>query len=370
MKKLICLIVLILAVITAPVTALSVDEEASVGDSISREFFSSLDPDILNSLEENELDTLDPDIIFTKGADNIKNYFSKTLIEKIKDCAAWFFTVLCILMILSILASSFDFSSSGDAFSLMSTVILSVVTIDKIALLINCVISAVDLNGKLMLCFVPVFTLLVSLSGNPASALTYNSLVLLFGELMSSFIDKFFISFIGAYFALSIAFSFYGGMNLNRFVNSVNRTVTFILGFSASMFTGFISLKNVLAFSTDSISAKGVKFLISSMIPVIGPSLSDAYSTILGSIHLIKGSLGAVGIFAAVIINIPPLTEGAVYCFSLSVLSGVAEMLGLVRSSETLRCFSSCVRILLLVSLFQLFILVVSTGIMLSIRGV
>ncbi len=370
MKRIVYLIVLLLLCVVLSVTAFSVGFETELEESINHDFFSSLDPDVLKELEDNSLDTLNPDIIFTKGADSVKSYFAETLIEKIKGSGAWFFTALSILMILGVISSAFDFSSAGDVFSLLSTVVLSVVTVEKIGLLTNCVISAVALNGKLMLCFIPAFTLLVSLSGNPASALTYNSLVLLFGELMSSFIDNFFVSFIGAYFALSIAFSFYGGMNLNRFVNSVNRIVTFVLGFSASMFTGFLSLKNILAFSTDSISVKGVKFLIGSMVPVIGPSLSEAYSTILGSIHLMKGSLGAVGIFASIIINIPPLAEGAVYCLSLSVLSGIAEMLGLARGSETLRCFSSCVRILLLVSLFQLFILIVSTGIMLTLKGV
>ncbi len=370
MKRIIYLTVLLLCFFSLSVTAMSAGVESELENSIDRDFFSSLDPEISRALEENFLDTLDPDIIFSKGTDSIKSYFSETLIEKVKGCGVWFFTVLSILMLLSVFTSAFDFSSSGDVFSLLSAVVLSVVTVEKIGLLISCVVSAVNLNGKLMLCFVPVFTLLVSLSGNPASALTYNSLVLLFGELMSSFIDGYFVGFIGAYFALSIAFSFYGGINLNRFVNSVNRTVTFILGFLASMFTGFLSLKNIIAYSTDSLSVKGVRFLISSMIPVIGTSLSDAYSTVLGSIHLMKGSLGAVGILAAVVINIPPLAEGAVYCFALSVLSGIAEMLGLVRASETLRCFSSCVRILLLVSVFQLFILIVSTGIMLALRGV
>ena len=370
MKKLIYIIFLLFFVYIFSVTATGAPYAAEFEEKIENEFYSSLDSEISSMLEENGLDALDSEVIFSKGTESIKNYFSETLLEKVRERGIWFFKVLSILMLLSVFSSAFDFSATADVFSLLSTVVLTLVTVDKIGLLINCVVSAVELNSKLMLCFVPVFTLIVSLSGNPSSALTYNSLVLLFSELMSSFVSNIFVSLIGAYFALSIAFSFYSGMNLNRFVNSVNRIVTFVLGFSASMFTGFLSLKNILAYSTDSLSVKGVKFLLSSMIPVIGPSLSDAYSTILGSIHLMKGSLGAVGIFAAVIINIPPLAEGAVYCFSLSVLSGIAEMLGLNRASETLRCFSGCVRILLLVSLFQLFILVISTGIMLTLKGV
>ena len=142
-----------------------------------------------------------------------------------------------------------------------------------------------------------------------------------------------------------------------------------ILGFAASMFTGFLSLKNILAYSTDSLSAKGVKFLINTLVPVIGSSLSDAYSAVLGSINLMKGTLGVIGVFALILINIPALCEGVIHYALMSLLSCFAEMLGLVRVSETLRCFSFCVRILLLVCLFQVFILLISTGVMMTLKG-
>lgn len=369
MKRFIYIVFVVFFISSLQLTVCSVDGGYDISAETEKKFFSSLDPEIYKKLEENGLTTLDHNSVFTKGIDGIKNYFSETLSEKIKGSGAWFLTLLSLLMILSVVSSAFDFSSYADVFSLFCAIILSVATIDKIVLIINCVVSSIALNSKLMLCFVPVFTLLVSLSGNPASALTYNSLMLFFCELMSALIEKYFLGVIGVYFALSIAFSFNGSINLNRFVNSVNRIVTFALGFLASTFTGFLSLKNIIDYSTDSVSVKGVKFLVSNMIPVIGPSLSDAYSTVLGTIHLMKGSLGAVGIFAVIIINIPALVEGAVYCFSLSLLSGVAEMLGLSRGAETLRSFSGCVRILLLVSLFQVFILIVSTGIMLTLKG-
>lgn len=367
MKKTICLIISVLLLFTFSVESSAADED--IRSRVEESFFGELDGEIGDILEENGIDSLDHGEIFSSGTDNIRDFFSDTLKEKLTADAGWFFLMLCLLMLMSIFSSLYDFSCSNDMFSLFTVLIISVTTVGKITSFVNCTVSAINLNSKLMLAFVPVFTLLISLSGNPSSALTYNSLVLFFCELMSAFINKIYLGIIGAYFSLSLAFSLNPNVNLNRFVNCVNRCVNLVLGFGASMLTGFLSLKNILAYSTDSLSVKGVKFLISSLIPVIGSSLGDAYSAVLGSINLMKGTLGVIGIFALVLINIPPLCEGVIHYVLMSLLSCVAEMLGLLRVSETLRCFSSCVRILLLVCLFQVFILLISTGIMLSLKG-
>lgn len=345
------------------------DENQNIHSAVEESFFSSLDGELSSVLEDFGIDMLDGEAVFSKGTENIKHFFSQTLKEKLSGAAGWFFLQLSLIMLLGVFSGMFDLSGNGDVLSILSAVIFTVGTVEKISGFINCTISAMELNGRFMLSFIPVFTLLVSLSGNPASALTYNSFVLFFSEVMSVVIDRYLVSVIGAYFALSISFSFNGSFNLGRFVNAVNRGVSFILGFGASMFTGFLSLKNILAHSTDSLSVKGIRFMLSSLVPVIGSSLSDAYSSVLGSINLMKSSLAVVGILALVIINIPAMTEGVIYFFLVSILSGVCEFFGLGRASEFLRSFSGCIRMLLLFCLFQLFILVISMGIMLTMKG-
>ena len=360
-----CTVITLLLTFSASAT----DENNEVESMLEESFFSSLDGELSSTLEDFGIDSLNGEAVFSKGTENIKKFFSETLKEKLTGAAGWFFVQLSLIMILSVFSGAFDLSGSDDMLSLLCAVIFTVSTVERLNVFINCTVSAMELNGRFMLSFIPVFTLLISLSGNPAGALTYNSFVLFFCELMSFAIDKLLVFFIGAYFALSISFSFNGSFNLGRFVNAVNRGVNFLLGITASMFTGFLSLKNVLSYATDSLSVKGIRFMLSSLVPVIGPSLSDAYSSVLGSINLMKSSLAVVGILALVIINIPALTEGIIYFFLISVLSGVCEMFSLNRASEFLRSFSGCIKILLLFCLFQLFILVISMGIMLSLRG-
>ncbi len=332
-------------------------------------FFDSLDGEVYDLLESFGLDSFDADSVFTNGTENIKSYFTDTLTEKLRQASGWFFLGVGMIMVLSIISGAFDFSLSGDAFSLFASAVICLVTVGKISSFLNCVLSCMSLNGKLMLSFIPVFALFISLSGNPASALTYNSFMLFFSETMSFFLENIFVSVIGFYFSLSIGLSFNPSINLNRFINGANRIFSLVLGLCATLFTGVLSVKNVLSAATDSISVKGVRFLIGNLVPVIGSSLSEAYSSVLGSINLMKSSLAVLGIFALVIINIPALTEGVIYFFLMTVLSCFAEITGLYRVSETFRSLASCVRLLLLVCLFQVFILIISIGIMLTVRG-
>lgn len=368
MKKLTAVLLILPLFLLFPLTAHCTDGTQALQD-IGEGFFAGLDGEVYSLLEELGLDSLDPDSLFSDGAENIRNYFTDTLRQKLQQASSWFFVGAAIIMLLGIINSAFDFSASNDAFSLFSSAAICLVTVGKISSFLSCVLSAMALNGKLMLSFIPVFALLVSLSGNGAAALTYNSLLLFFCECISFFLDNIFVSVVGAYFCLSIGFSFNPGINLNRFINGANRIFSLVLGFSATLFTGVLSLKSVFSAATDSLSVRGVRFLLGSLVPVIGPSLSEAYSSVLGSINLMKSSFCLLGIAGLVIISIPALTEGVIYFFLMTVLSCFAEVAGLYRVSELFRSLASCVKLMLLVCLFQVFILIISMGIMLTLRG-
>lgn len=369
MKKAVYLLLLCFFLFVLSFTAFCTGESYGIKEELEESFFGSVDNEVYEILEDFGLDSFDAENVFSRGIENIKTYFSDTLKDKLREISGWFFTLVSIILLMSIVSSAFDFSMSSDAFSLFTCAVICVATTGKISSFLNCVLSSMALNGKLMLSFIPVYALLISLSGNPTSALTYNSFLLFFCQAVNFFLDNIFVSITGTYFALSIAFSFNHAINLNRFINGANRIVSLVLGSSATLFTGLLSLKNVIAVSTDSLSVKGVRYLLSNLVPVIGSSLSEAYSSVIGSINLMKGSVAIIGIFALAILNIPALTEGVIYFFLMTLLSCISEVLALYRVSELLRAFAGCVKILLLVCLFQLFVLIISIGLMLTLRG-
>lgn len=340
----------------------------NLGEDIQNELNVIIDSDVKEVLNEIGITDFSPDKIFNISFENIANYFSETLKDKTVKYIRSFFSLLSIVIICSIFTCVFSFDKS-DRYSTICSIIIIISAVNLISSSVSATVSVLELSGKFALSFAPIYTLVISLSGNTASALTYNTFVVFLGELISYVISLGLSDFIGVYFCLGISFAMNETANISRYVSVINKVISTILGFAASIFTGFLSIRSVLSVTLDSVSVKGIRFLISSMIPVVGSSISDAYSSLVGSINLIKGSVAFVGIIVIIIINLPIILENLVAYVSFSMLSYMAEGFMSQRTADILRFFASGIRILLLLCLFEMFIIIITVGIMLSAKG-
>lgn len=330
------------------------------------ELFDIIDDDITDTLEDFGITSIDAQSIYDISLSSITSYFATDLSEKVSSVIKTFFNLFSVVLILAVLTSLFKGSDNQSYVSIVAVIIMILLMVDQINTCINTVLSVLSLSASFMLSFIPIFTVIISLSGNPTSALTYNSVVFIFAELISSFANYFAQNLMGAYFCISIAFSMNEAVNIGTFIKVINKCMSFTLGLIATIFTSFLSIKNVLSVSIDSVSVKGIRFLISSLIPVVGGAISDAYSSILGSLSLIKSSVAIIGILVITILNIPVIIETLLYYIALSILTFISDALQLGSVSDTLKCFSTGIRILLLLLIFEMFILIISTGIMVS----
>lgn len=369
MRRIIFTVVLIIMSFSFCTHSFAVDDSQSIAEKAGEELFSSIDYDIQKVLEDMGISEDTFGNISNFSMQNITDFFSQTLKEKIEKCLKDILFLLSVILIIGAITSLFLGEKNENMVSLLSCVIMVLLMVNLVKGSLSAAMSVLRLSGKFMLSFVPIYTMIISFAGNTASALTYNSLVMAFAELLSSFISYFSADLLGVFFCLAISFSMNEEININRFISAVNKTVSLVLGLLSGLFTGFLSIKGVLSVSLDSISVKGIKFLISSLIPIVGSAISDAYSSLVGSINLIKGSIAVVGILVIIIINLPVILETLIYYIAFSLLSNVSELLGNKRLGETLRCFSCGLRILLLLCVFEMFILIISTGIMLTLKG-
>ncbi len=339
-----------------------------ISDEISSELFSAMDGDVADILDSMGINSENFLSYQDASLSGIGNFFKTTLKDRALSCfkkTSSLFAVTLILCLVSLLMGDDD----KGYLSLISGCAVSLMSVSLIENCLSAAVSVLKLSGNFMIAFVPVYTAVISFSGGAASAFTYNSLVLFFAEAVSGIISSLTVDLTGIFFCLALAFSVGEAISLDRFLSFVNKAVGLVLGFFASVFAGLLSIKGVLCVAVDSVAVKGIRFLISSMIPVVGASISEAYSSVLGSINLIKGSVAAVGIVAVIIINLPVVTENLIYCTVFSFLGFMSESCGDGRTAGILRCFSGGIRILLLLCVFEMFLLIISTGIMLSIKG-
>lgn len=370
MKKLLTVFITLLILFSFTVFAEAFQADFdNLEESISEELLTSIDKDVISALEEMGIDIKKSLNINEFSLDNITAFFSATLKEKAENCISEIFTLFCVIMLCGAVSSLFTGNKNGSFFTQICVIILILLSVNMIGEALSATVSVLKLSGNFMLSFIPVYTLIISLTGNAASALTYNSLLMAFAEAFSSVIAYVLPDFIGVVLCLIISFSLNESISIGRLINAVNKTVSVVLGVSSGAFTGFLSLKNILSASLDSVSVKSIRFLISSLIPVIGSSISEAYSSLIGSINLIKGSVAIVGIVIILIINLPVLAQTLIYYLSFTALSYLSDSFSGVRVGETLRGISCAMRILMLLCVFEMFMLIISTGIMLSLKG-
>lgn len=338
-------------------------------ESVSEDIFESMTDDTRAAFNALGISDLSFDKLYKVSLKSLLTYFTPEIKDKLKNVFSSFFELFSTVLILSAFGVLTQGGGINNTLMLFGSAVIVLLTFGNISDVINSCLSVIKLSAGFMASYVPVFTLIISFSGNPASALVYNSFVLGLTEVMSVVIGGGLVDFIGCFLCLAISFSFNEILNTNKLINVANKITTIVLGISGSLFSGILTVKNIMAVSLDGLSVKGVRFLLSSFIPVIGSSISEAYSSVLGSINLIKGSVAAIGILAVVIINLPVIVEASMYYFSLSALSYIAEITGCNQISILFRAICCSVRIMLLIVIFQMFLLVISTGIMLTFRS-
>lgn len=336
---------------------------------ISDKLFSETDKEIAEVLEDFGIYSLDYDSIYNISFKNVFLYFKDSLEGYLRKGLKLFSEIFAVI----ILGGTVSLISGGNKYkNILNVLLIPVITlmlVDEINLCLSSALSLLKLNGNFMLSFVPVYAIVIAAAGNPATALTYNSFVLGFAESISALINYGLVDVVGCFFCLSIGFSVSRNINFSRFISAVNRFISFGLGLVSSVFASALSVKGIFASSADSITAKGIRFTVGSLIPVIGSAISEAYSTLIGSIGILKNSVAIIGIFAVVLINIPVVAELTIFNISLNSLSFISEIYDCAELSDALKAFACGIKIIGLLIIFEAFILIITTAIMLTFKG-
>ena len=142
-----------------------------------------------------------------------------------------------------------------------------------------------------------------------------------------------------------------------------------------SFFTVLImTSQSILSASEDSLSAKTIRFAISSSIPIVGGAVGDSLSTLSSSIDVIRKTVGTLGVLGILILMLYPLVslfamKLSVYlCEELSLLfsvSSVSILLGEIR-----KLLNMLIAVSVIVSLLSIFALSLYMLIPIAIGGV
>lgn len=289
-----------------------------------------LDYDAARFLEENGITPDDPSGILELTPKTVFSYMWEKLRHSAVQPVRIFGVMISVIILAAASGAASDAVSAGSekTFRLITVLIAVAVIIPPLEDCFRSAAATIERGGNFMLCYVPVFVGLCAASGNAASSVGYNMIVLLLAETAVKLSSMVIMPVISVCLSMNIIDAINPAFSLSSITGLFKKWTTFFLGFVMTVFSGLLSVQSIVGVSADTVGIKAAKFVVSNLIPVVGGAVADAYNTMRSGLGLLRGAAGAFGIIGLAVLLLPPLLE--IGCMYLAMTAGeaIAEMFG------------------------------------------
>lgn len=362
-----CLILLIIYLNTMAVSAS--DKSVTADDLFGFDISQAIPDETAELLELLDIDTVDFDAIFNVKAEDCVAVAKKLLTGGLESP---FKSLVRLIVIITLIAIFESFLPDDAGFRLTVEVVASLLctlsVIEPLSTAITSAVASISVSETFMLTLIPLLTAIVSLSGNPTLALSFQSIAFAAAQIISGIAESVIVPIVGAVLALDVTASVMPTFSLSGLTDFIKKTITSVLSIGASVFMSFLGIKGVLANAADTVAGKGIKMIISSAVPVVGGALSEAYSGIMGSIVIVRSTVGIIGICIIALINLPSLIQLLFWIFALRFAAASADLFEQKAISAFLRALASSLTLLNVVLLFVAVLFILSTALLISLR--
>ena len=206
---------------------------------------------------------------------------------------------------------------------------------------------AMESVSVFMTSFVPVYAGVLISGGQASVAVSFQSMVLYVAELLSWVAGKVVVPLLTVALAFGLTGSLTPELKLGRVGALTGKVAGWILTFGSVLFSGMLSLQSLVGGAADRLGDRALRFSIAQFVPVVGGSISEAFSTIRGCLHVLRSTIGGCGIAATLLIVLPPLITCFIWTVMLTISETAADIGGLSSFSELLKTAKQVLRSLI-----------------------
>ena len=188
--------------------------------------------------------------------------------------------------------------------------------------------------NSLMLGMIPVAGSIWAMGGNISTASVGSAGLYSFLAVSEFFCAKTLMPISSLCIAFALCRSLSPELDLHGFSSGIKKTYTFILGFIMTVMLALLSAQTSLAAAADGTAARAAKMVTSSMIPIVGGSVSETLRTVASSIQYIKTVVGVSGIIFLLMLLLPTLISLLLTRLAFLFSVSVADLLGCERESR------------------------------------
>ncbi len=361
-----CFILLLLFTVTASAQE---DYSALIESSGANELYDSLDEDIKEALGELGINEVDFSALFDVSIEKVFNLVKNASVGSLEAPFKSLMKLMCVIILIS-LGESFipDDDKYRSIIGILSTLFCISAMIVPLYQAMESAISSISVCAVFMKGLIPVLVGVVSASGNPTLAISFQSVAFSVAQTISMLNEKYTVPIVGAVIALDITGSLMPSFKLSGITDLIKKTVISILSFTATLYVSFLGIKGALANAADTVANKGIKLIISSAVPVVGSAVSEAYSGIIGSLVLVRSTVGIFGIAVIAVITAPAMIQLLFWIFALKIGTAVGEVFNQEGTVRLLKALSSAITLFNVVLLFNAVLFIISLALIIAIK--
>lgn len=234
--------------------------------------------------------------------------------------------------------------------------------------LMRSALAVVEAGSNFSLLLIPILAGIITAAGSPSLALSYHSLALAAAQGLSQLAEGVIIPCTGVVLGLSLVDGAAKEARLSALANTIKKAVIGTFAVLAGLFSALLSIKSLIANTADAMVVRGVKVLTGS-IPLVGGALSEACGAILSSVSLVKGAVGGFALLAGLALYAPTLIELLLWSVMLKLLAAASELFQQNRAAEVFKSTAYAVAILSACVIFNAALLLISTGLVITLRS-
>lgn len=218
--------------------------------------------------------------------------------------------------------------------------------------------------------FEPVFVGLLLSSGAAIQAATFQPVLASSVYILSILVDKCILPLTYFSAVLGIVNNISGQMsfaNLNKLLASGAK---WLLTGVLTLFSAILGIYGLGTSALNNVAAKGIKFAVGSLVPVVGGLLSDTVETVVSGTNLLKNAVGTAGMITIISMSAVPVIKIWIMLMLLRVTAALTEPFADKRITDMLLGIADSISTVFSMVITSVMLFVISIGIILMCTGV
>ncbi|MBQ7965823.1 MAG: hypothetical protein IJ331_07075 [Ruminococcus sp.] len=372
MSRKICVFISVLTILIALSSISTNAQDISELENSVNKLMDSLSDEVKEDMKSIGVDSPDIMSLSDVSFDSVMTLIVDKLSQNSKTPLSASAVVIAVLILNALFDSYTDSlrqSSTKEVLSVVSTLcITTTLVLPVIDLIDDCIITVTDASN-FMLLYIPIMVAILTFSGHAVSGASYYSLMVLACQGVSQLSTKFISPLLNIYLGFCVSSSISDRVNLKSLCNMLSKVIKWLIAFTMTVFSALMTIRGMITTAYDSVTARAVRFTMSSFIPIVGAALSESYKTIQGSINLLRTGAGVFVILAILVVFLPSILRCLIWMFSLSLCKTIGEIIGVSSPISMLSSVSSVVSTVFAITVCIMSVFVISTALLITLGG-